>query len=533
MRVRGLVGAALGLLGGAALRPAHAQDAETFELSGSLVDGQPTLQRLAPFVGPKGSWGVGAGLVYARNPLVEVLPDGTQRAVVPDRVGSPLLAAYSLGFLRVDASIPLYPTVSTEAGGSFAFGQLRLAATVPLVAPDAPNSDGIGVVVSPYLLAPTASDGAFLSNGGTGGGVLTAFGGRHGRVGWTGEVGADLSKGATIGRTALGTGLDLGAGVWFGLSEAFRLGLELDGRRTLGETVPGTANPMEGHLYGHYGSCEGLFITGAVGTGIIAGVGAPDLRVASAVGWRASACGGADADGDGIVDEKDACPAKKEDMDGFEDADGCPDDNDKDGVADALDSCPSDPGPERSRGCPDRDGDLIADGVDACPDEPGPTSANGCPDADTDRVPDTRDRCPAEPIDPRTDPARSDGCPDRVVVTKQELVILDRVFFETNEAVILPASFPILDRVAAVLQEHTDLMQVEVQGHTDDVGADETNQALSQRRAEAVRQYLIGKGVSANRLVARGYGESVPLVADTTETAREQNRRVEFKILAQ
>ncbi len=122
--------------------------------------------------------------------------------------------------------------------------------------------------------------------------------------------------------------------------------------------------------------------------------------------------------------------------------------------------------------------------------------------------------------------------PSRVVVMADRVDIRDKVFFDLDSATIKPESFRILDDVAATLENHSELRLVEVQGHTDDQGAEDYNQELSQRRAEAVRKYLIGQGVEPDRLVARGYGESQPLQPGTTEEAREVNRRVVFHILA-
>lgn len=118
----------------------------------------------------------------------------------------------------------------------------------------------------------------------------------------------------------------------------------------------------------------------------------------------------------------------------------------------------------------------------------------------------------------------------RVQVTDDRIIILDKVFFEFDSAVIKPESFGLLDEVVATLQEHAEIQQVEVQGHSDDQGPDDYNLKLSQRRAEAVREYLVRGGVAAGRLTARGYGELQPLQEGQTLEARAANRRVEFLI---
>ena len=120
---------------------------------------------------------------------------------------------------------------------------------------------------------------------------------------------------------------------------------------------------------------------------------------------------------------------------------------------------------------------------------------------------------------------------ERARVTREKIEILDKVYFETAKAVIRPESFPLLDQVAAILTERTDITKVQVEGHTDTRGPDARNLKLSQARAESVRAYLLGKGVAAERLVAVGFGETRPVDKAETPAAWDQNRRVEFVIL--
>jgi outer membrane protein OmpA-like peptidoglycan-associated protein len=248
-----------------------------------------------------------------------------------------------------------------------------------------------------------------------------------------------------------------------------------------------------------------------------------------------------DADGDGIPDSRDKCPHEAEDKDGFQDEDGCPDpDNDGDGIPDALDKCPNDPedfdGFQDADGCPDLDNDKdgFYDAIDKCPNDPedfdGFEDEDGCPDPDNDQdgFADAVDKCPNEAgIAP-------DGCPrkyDLVVVTETKIELKQTVFFDTNKATIKLVSYKLLDEVAQALQDHPKI-QVEVQGHTDSQGDDDFNLKLSQRRAAAVRDYLIGRKVDPDRMVAKGYGENVPIADNRTAEGRSMNRRVEFVITA-
>jgi len=119
----------------------------------------------------------------------------------------------------------------------------------------------------------------------------------------------------------------------------------------------------------------------------------------------------------------------------------------------------------------------------------------------------------------------------RVEVSEGEVVILQKVQFDTGRATIQAASHALLDEVANVLLLNPQIVRVEIQGHTDNVGTEETNLKLSQRRAQAVRDYLVDQGVKKSRLVAEGYGASEPIESNDTEVGRSANRRVQFEIV--
>jgi len=278
-----------------------------------------------------------------------------------------------------------------------------------------------------------------------------------------------------------------------------------------------------------------------------------------------------DRDGDGIHDGIDQCVDAPEDKDGIEDEDGCPEneDRDGDGLIDPEDDCPTIPGPIANKGCPDTDGDGLLDNVDECPKVPGPKDNKGCPfgDQDGDGILDDKDQCPkvAEDIDTFEDedgcpdpdndadgildvddrcPMQpenmnghldGDGCPDvklKLVEVKRDvgkIEIKQKVFFATGKARIRSRSYELLNEVAQAMVGFPTL-NVMVEGHTDSVGRSTTNLRLSQRRADAVRDYLIGQGVAPDRLTAVGFGEEKPIETNRTKRGREVNRRVEFTI---
>jgi OOP family OmpA-OmpF porin len=238
-----------------------------------------------------------------------------------------------------------------------------------------------------------------------------------------------------------------------------------------------------------------------------------------------------DSDGDGLEDKLDACPAER----GVAAWQGCPmPDQDKDGIEDGRDVCPQEPGPELSRGCPlkDKDKDEIEDDADQCPTQAGPPERKGCPESDTDMddVPNITDTCAKE-----AGPADMNGCPAHelplVVLTRKEIKPSSKVYLVPDQPRIDPRSYPVLDWVVKVIAEHPELTLVVVGAHTDDRGNAVDNLRKSQLRAEAVRQYLIQKGIAPERLQARGYGQERPIDSNTTITGRENNRRIDFTIV--
>ena len=250
-----------------------------------------------------------------------------------------------------------------------------------------------------------------------------------------------------------------------------------------------------------------------------------------------------DSDGDGFNDDVDKCPEQPEDVDEFQDDDGCPDeDNDSDGLTDKIDNCPNNAedqdGFQDDDGCPetDNDKDGLTDKIDQCPDEPEDKDSfkddDGCPDCDNDgdgvpECPKVVDLCPDKPA------ATPDGCPQKykhVVVTETKIELKQTIYFATRRARIKKRSYPLLNEVAQVLQENPKI-RVRIEGHTDSRGRDRFNLRLSRNRAKAVRKYLIKRGVPQDRMTSQGFGETVPIADNRTNAGRAQNRRVEFVIV--
>lgn len=231
-----------------------------------------------------------------------------------------------------------------------------------------------------------------------------------------------------------------------------------------------------------------------------------------------------DKDGDGIADATDKCP----DVPGLARFNGCPiPDTDKDGVNDEEDKCPTTPGLKKYLGCPipDTDKDGINDEEDACPQIAGLAEYKGCPapDNDNDGVLDKDDKCPDVP-----GLKDNNGCPEikKEIVEKVNFAARN-IFFDMNSDKIQAKSFPSLNEVADLLKQHQEL-KMDINGYTDNIGAPAYNKVLSQKRAEAVRNYLISKGVSAESLHATGFGQESPIAPNTTPAGKAKNRRVEL-----
>ena len=264
--------------------------------------------------------------------------------------------------------------------------------------------------------------------------------------------------------------------------------------------------------------------------------------------------GGKDTDGDGIYDKDDACP----EVAGIAEFNGCPD-TDGDGIKDSDDACPTVAGIAAMNGCPDRDGDGIKDSDDACPDVKGTRAMRGCPDTDGDGVTDASDNCPkvAGPKENKGCPwadtdkdgvfdkddkcpkvpgvASNNGCPAKPVevITKDAETAIGAfartILFNTNKSTFKPGVVETLNGIAKIMKDFPNA-NFAVEGHTDSQGRASTNMSLSDRRANAVMNFLVSQGISNSRLSARGFGEDAPIDTNATRAGRANNRRVEVRV---
>jgi outer membrane protein OmpA-like peptidoglycan-associated protein/opacity protein-like surface antigen len=244
-----------------------------------------------------------------------------------------------------------------------------------------------------------------------------------------------------------------------------------------------------------------------------------------------------DSDGDGFLDPQDACLA----VPGVA-PNGCPApvaapvDTDKDGIVDASDPCPTEAEdgaqPAPADGCPNKDADE--DGVllpdDKCPTEKG-VAPDGCVhDKDADGILDEVDKCPDQP-ETKNGFEDSDGCPDELPKEVAKFAgVIKGIQFDFGKATIRKESNKVLDDAIKVLKQYGEL-RIMVSGHTDNVGEAQKNIELSQARAASVKEYMVSKGIDAGRIETRGAGPNEPVADNATDKGRQENRRIEFKLL--
>lgn len=497
-------------------------------------------------------------LGYADDPLVAVNendPDD-ERAIVDTE----LAAHASLGLSVFDRAtvallVPAYSQNGTSQdvdGQSLAVGGAALGAPGVDVRTRVTNRGApVEVALAGTLRLPVGSRSALVAEETTFAPRLLAtlpFGARS-FVG--ASAGVMVRSPASAGDLRVGSEASFRGGVLYSFAQHFGATAELAFATPFERAFSKAYTPLEGMVGARY--MRGRFTAGAgVGAGLAAGFGTPDMRILSMLGLALAGVEPAleplpavDSDGDGIPDASDQCRNEAEDLDGFQDGDGCPEagpDTDGDGIPDTSDRCPTEAedrdGFEDDDGCPDadNDGDGVLDASDECAteaeDRDGFQDEDGCPDPDNDGdgVADARDLCPLDPetINQIDD---EDGCPDLVRVEADEIRTLEPIHFDTGTARIQDRSLSLLSEMGRVIVSRPDLGRISIEGHTDSQGTMAHNQHLSEERAQAVRTALIASGVSPERLQAVGYGETAPVADNTTEAGRAKNRRVEFRFL--
>ncbi|WIG92953.1 OmpA family protein [Myxococcus sp. SDU36] len=475
---------------------------------------------------PQGAYRLMLMAGYERGILLLKGSDGQERSIIDYRVSGWLAGAWSpVDNLELSARLP----VIIHQGGSGADS---------LVGISAPDAFGLGTpeLGARYaLLRREDGDPVFLSLGldvGTPGGTADAFGRQQGwaglqvapRVAVSRELGPVVlgaSAGVRLRSTENEPGRDYGTELEQGIVVATRgKGLRAEIALQAAESLvePDFALELLGGVRLPVGG--GFEAFAVAGHGFTDIPGTPSIRAAAGIAWAhqppaqedvcrsgrshtPEQCPALDDDGDTVPNGQDRCPLEA----GPPENDGCPDtDSDGDGVVDREDACPNEAGPPENKGCPDTDsdGDGVVDREDACPNEAGVAAHRGCPEPKPE----------PEPQTPATE------APTRLPTEHH-------VQFRVGQSTLSDEELRNLDAVADYLKANPGV-SLRIEGHTDSTGPDELNRTLSQERADAVRTYLIQRGVTSSRLTAKGYGPDRPLTTNDTPEGRGTNRRVEF-----
>jgi len=476
-------------------------------------------------------WNIGFSANYQYRPLTirDLATGDSVRDIVRHQAVMNLLGSYRfLDWLSVGVDLPVVlfqdgpGFVGSDKPGTFGIGDLRILPKVRIV--EAGNGR-FSIAFIPGFTAPT-------------GGLVDPFMGRKNFT-FIPELAFDLSFerfGIAVDASYLLTenekvlDLDLNdelrfkGGVWFNAwPKKMDLIVEVATATPAAHPFSNVReSPLEGVVGARVHATKGLDVNFGGGMGFNKGYATPDFRALVGLMWTHVKEPPKDSDQDTVIDSEDRCPDKP----GPVELHGCPD-TDKDGIPDIDDNCPTVPGLAQFQGCPDTDKDGIPDNKDRCPNDAGPEKYEGCPDRDGDGIIDIEDKCPDVP-----GPKEYAGCPPpRVEVTKEKIVIREKVFFEFDKAKVKSESFSLLQEVAKVLNENPGIKLVRVEGHTDNKGKRAYNVRLSQKRAEAVRTILIKNGVAPERLTAKGFADTVPIASNDTDEGRSINRRVEFIIV--
>ncbi len=535
-------------------------------------------------------------LQWAHQPLVYYPDQGDPIDLVGDLYQLDVLGAVAYKRLRLGVDLPVVlRSLGDASDPETGVGDLNLDLKGRLLDR---RTHAVGLALGSRFSLPTASTLAPLGADG---------------VGWSVHGILDAQLGDALVALNLGTvgtpTVELENLTWddhlyarlggsYAITPSVGLGAELGAHAPYADFGNADAMPAEALLGGWLRPSGGDWVLRlAGGSGITGGVGAPKARVLLALAYEPPVAG-PDRDLDGIVDAGDRCPDVPEDLDAWEDADGCPEPTRVTvAVVDQLD-IPIDGASVHISGAGVvREGaagmkvDLEAGSytvVVRAPDfdarETIITIPAGAPydalvrldvvpqeglvavrvrDADGepvdgavsfgDRIPEVTHkgsvhgslpsgdwelRVEAQGYQALRQVVTVHGGEEVVVVavmhpilvqlTRERIEINDSVYFETARAAIKAASFPLLDQIAALLEEHPEVRRIRIEGHTDSRGDDAYNLKLSQERAAAVRTYLVEHGVAAKRLSSVGFGETKPLDPREVEEAWSQNRRVDF-----
>ena len=505
---------------------------------------------------------VSFGAHYTDSPLSFSATDAYGRTFVEHTVANRWMGELLVGFtaldlLEIGVALPLvlegqgsqYRYTGSGETSGFHVGELRASVKSTFY-----RDAYYGVALVAEVTLPTADEDAVVGNGLGGGGRLV-------NDVYIGPVTLTLNYGvyaraeqAKLSDLVVGNEMIAG------------LGGEVDiygGLAVLGEAYVRTpltspfsdenATSMEaiGAVRWSHDSGVAMTVGGGGGTPIFGGYGTSKFRFFTDI--RYSFATTADSDGDGVPDKEDACLTLQEDVDGFEDADGCPDpDNDQDGYLDERDECPVEAEDfdefQDGDGCRDwdNDRDSVRDDVDRCRDEAedrdGFQDDDGCPDPDNDGdgIDDVDDQCPEVPESPNGF-QDEDGCPDYegIEQAEEEILLSGAVRFDEDSNQLLSTSHKILRAAAKYIIDRPGFKKVRIDVHTskrgsrDKVALDRKLVEAARVRAQNVLEFMIIEGIQPRRLTLRAVGGAEPLADTKDKTQIVTNERVQLFVIEQ
>lgn len=505
---------------------------------GTGVLGTPTAHTLGQF-----RYTAGISTEFLQDPLVVAKDGRLLQRIIGSRVDMTTHVAFgALNWLDFGLDLPatMYSTGTDLAQQSLAttmLGDLRIWSKAQAVTFE---QHGIDVGVSLGLSLPTGSRSQLTGLGAMSFASDILLGGRIGPVSIYSSIGYRLLPTRTLLNMTSDDLITYSvAAQWDTGVENISLDAAVNGATSAFAPFSNTTQiNLEGLVGLRWQAWRGLAVRGGVGGGMLAGPGTPVVRAYIGLSWvspksertmpieeplvpekqpEPEKAPPVDTDGDGIMDDVDKCPNEAEDKDLIDDEDGCPEhDRDDDGINDRHDKCP-----------------------DEMEDEDGFEDQDGCPerDNDADGVPDIDDRCPDEK-GVASDDDNKHGCPGRALVkldkSQMRLKVIDEsmVHFRWRTTRVPQKYRTMLKQVVAVLNAHPEIKQLRIEGHASWTGPAKLNKAISQRRAETVRQQLIDFGVDPARLEAVGYGFERLKVKRRGRKYNWLNRRVEFVIVS-
>ena len=564
-------------------------NAQTFRPS---MDSHEFLRAVDSDLASEGFTGRGV-LSYTQDPLQYTAWDGTTETLVGSIMQLDVMGGWTKDRFRLGVDVPiLLRTFGSREEDATGLGDASVDAKYRLLDP---ATSPLGLAVSGRIGLPTGTTDGALGAGGFWG-ELTVSGDKQivERLGAVVSLGVDFAPEQELENVTWGTRAVLQAGLAYTLSPRSGLAMELYTAGVLADFANERARPTELLLGGwtRLGERRGLLIHPGVAVGLNDAVSSPSFRAMVSVGWDPLAPPAPpDRDKDGVADGVDTCPDVPEDIDTFEDADGCAElarvtvlVSDTDGVAlpDAVWKVAT----GTASGKSGANAELPAGNTEFSTD--GATVSALVPPGGTSTVelklPAPRGSLAVEIVDaagkpvpgaqwaargPLPVPLRSAGTlsvrpgdyeltgraegyrtaqarvtvvkdgsatlrlemvPAKAALKAEKIEIKDSVYFETGKTIIKAESFALLDEVAEILNDHPELTKIRIEGNTDSRGSAKDNLKLSQGSAAAVKTYLEGKKVAPGRLEAIGYGESKPLVKEKGAADQAKNRRVDFVV---